>query len=87
MFAIKLSGRARRALAKLDPPARRQVAEAIESLRVNPRPAAARRLTGVDAWRLRSGSYRVIYQIQDEQLVVLVLHLGHRREVYRRQAG
>lgn len=83
MFTVKLSSRARKALSKLDRPAREQLAEAIESLKVNPRPAASKPLKGVDAWRLRSGRYRVAYPIQDDVLVVLVLDLGRRREVYR----
>lgn len=50
----------------------------------NPRPPAAKLLVGSDgAWRVRIGDYRVIYDIEEEQLVILVLALGDRREVCR----
>ncbi|WP_462330376.1 type II toxin-antitoxin system RelE family toxin [Thiohalocapsa halophila] len=43
-----------------------------------------KRLTGRDAYRMRVGDYRVLYEIEDQQLVVLVVDVGHRREIYRR---
>jgi mRNA interferase RelE/StbE len=52
-------------------------------LRENPRPANCRKLTGRDGWRIRIGDYRVIYEINDAALSLTVLHVGHRREVYR----
>jgi mRNA interferase RelE/StbE len=56
----------------------------IENLETNPRPRGAERLIGQRGrWRIRSGDYRVIYEIADAQLVVLVVSVGHRREVYR----
>lgn len=71
-----------RQLAKLDRAARKRVAAAIDGLHENPRPPGSKRLVGVDAWRIRVGDWRVIYQIRDDRLVVLVLKVGHRREVY-----
>jgi mRNA interferase RelE/StbE len=49
----------------------------------DPRPPASRPLTGRPAYRIRIGDYRVIYTIQDDLLVVVVVTLGHRRDVYR----
>ena len=75
---------AARALAKLPRPALRRVAEAIDSLTGEPRPHGARKLTAApDLYRIRVGDYRVIYSVQDRVLLVLVVALGHRREVYR----
>jgi mRNA interferase RelE/StbE len=56
----------------------------IENLETNPRPRGAELLTSRSGrWRIRSGDYRVIYEIADAELVVLVVSVGHRREVYR----
>ena len=63
----------------------RRLEEAITGLGDEPRPQGARRLQGVeDLYRIRVGDYRVIYQIRDKAVVVLVVKIGHRREVYGR---
>lgn len=49
----------------------------------NPRPADVKKLKGRDAWRIRVGDHRVIYEIHDRELQILVITVGHRREVYR----
>lgn len=61
----------------------RRVAAAIDGLREEPRPQGAVKLAGVDAHRIRVGEYRVVYAIKDQNLVVLVLRLAHRSDVYR----
>ncbi len=55
----------------------------IAELANNPRPSQSRKLTGSEKYRLRCGGYRVLYEIQDQILVVCVVKVGHRREVYR----
>jgi mRNA interferase RelE/StbE len=62
---------------------RPKIALAIDELANDPRPAGAKRLAGQEAWRLRVGEYRVVYCIEDKQLVVGVVRTAHRREVYR----
>ena len=74
---------AARQLAKLDRPVRKRVGDAIAELGNEPRPAGSKKLVGVDAWRIRVGDWRVIYQIQDDRLIVLVVRVGHRRDVYQ----
>jgi mRNA interferase RelE/StbE len=69
-------------IAKLDKPISKRVSRAISALAENPRPSGCKKLVGIDAWRIRIGDWRVIYQIQDERLVVLVIRVGHRRDVY-----
>ena len=81
-YRIELRPAAVRALRKLDPQAARRVQGAIALLAENPRPPAARRLRGRPAWRVRVGDYRVIYTIEDEVLLVVVVALGHRRDIY-----
>ena len=83
-YRIELRPAAVRALRKLDPPIRRRVQGAIALLAQNPRPPAARALKGRPGLRVRVGDYRVIYTIHDEVLLVVVVTLGHRRDVYDR---
>ncbi|MEA1872434.1 MAG: type II toxin-antitoxin system RelE/ParE family toxin [Chloroflexota bacterium] len=59
------------------------IRDAICDLEQEPRPRASAKLTGREGWRIRVGDYRVIYEIDDQQRVVTVLHIGHRRDVYR----
>ncbi|WP_404980599.1 type II toxin-antitoxin system RelE family toxin [Carboxydichorda subterranea] len=60
-----------------------RVRDAMRDPADNPRPPGVRKLTGRDGWRLRVGDYRVIYDVDDESRRVTVLHIGHRRDVYR----
>jgi len=55
----------------------------LAGMETNPRPADVKKLKGRHAWRIRVGDYRVIYQIHDQILQVMVITLGHRREIYR----
>jgi mRNA interferase RelE/StbE len=66
---------------------RLRIEGAIALLAQDPRPPASRRLVGSEYWRVRIGDHRVIYQINDDVLVVVVVTLGHRREVYQRWHG
>jgi len=61
----------------------RRIIERIESLAANPWPLGCEKLSGQEKYRLRQGNYRIIYSIQDTQLTVWVVKVGHRREVYR----
>lgn len=85
-YTVYLKPAAERALKKLDPPALRRVASAIDGLGTNPRPSGAAALQGEPGLlRIRVGDYRIIYAVHDEVLTVLVVTLGHRRDVYRRR--
>lgn len=83
-YRIELRPAALRALRKLDSPVARRVQAAIALLAEDPRPPASRPLRGRPAWRVRVGDYRVIYTIEDDVLLVVVVTLGHRRDVYDR---
>jgi mRNA interferase RelE/StbE len=84
MYRIQFLPSAARSFEKLPLVARRRVRRAIDGLTVNPRPVGAHKLSGAqDVWRLRVGDYRVLYQVADPTLFVLIVKLGHRREVYR----
>ena len=81
-YQVGLTPAAYRQFRKLSPEAQRRLAPAIDSLAEEPRPASAKKLSGVELWRIRVGDYRVIYALDDGKLTVLVVRLGHRREVY-----
>ncbi len=61
----------------------RRILARLAQLETDPRPADVKKLKGRDAYRIRVGDYRVIYEIHDRQLEVLVITIGHRREIYR----
>lgn len=83
-YRVEVSPAAARGLKKLDPQAKRRVQAAIELLAETPRPPAANPLVNSGgSWRVRTGDYRVIYDIYDDRVLVLVLSAGRRREVYR----
>ena len=85
-YSIEVTPRARRDMLKLPGHVSRRVEDAISALAHDPRPAGARKLTGQgDLYRVRVGDFRVIYAIQDDVLLVLVVKVGHRRDVYRRR--
>jgi len=60
-----------------------KVLERIDALRDDPRPPGSERLSAQERYRVRQGSYRILYEIEDQQVVVTVVKVGHRREVYR----
>jgi mRNA interferase RelE/StbE len=69
-----------RALSKRD---LARIMEAFEILKHNPRPPGCEKLSNQERYRLRRGDYRIVYEIKDEVLIVLVVKVGHRREIYR----
>ncbi len=85
-YRISLSPTAARQLRKFDPQVRRRIQAVLELLAGEPRPPAASRLVGgAGEWRVRTGDYRIVYEIKDQELLVLVLRVGHRREIYRQR--
>jgi mRNA interferase RelE/StbE len=83
IYEIEIERSALKALEKLPLKDRNKVINTIERLASNPRPAGAKKLTGRDGWRIRIGDYRVIYEIKDRICYILVLDIGHRKEIYR----
>ncbi|HEX7353502.1 MAG TPA: type II toxin-antitoxin system RelE/ParE family toxin [Mycobacteriales bacterium] len=83
-YRITLAPAAARQLRKLDSQARRRIQAALDLLSADPRPPAATQLVGGSGeWRVRTGDYRIVYEIEHEQVLVLVLRVGHRREIYK----
>ena len=83
-YQLQLLPTAQRELLKLPAKIRVRVTDAIRSLQATPRPSGCKKLAGnADYYRIRIGDYRVLYEIRKRLLVVLVIKVGHRREVYR----
>ena len=82
-YRVEFTTAAAKQVRKLDPTIRRRIVTAISLLEGNPRPSGSKKLVGEQfAWRVRIGDYRVIYDIEDDQLTVTVVRAAHRREVY-----
>ena len=85
-YRVEVAAAAVRQLRKLDRSAQRRVQAAIELLAAEPRPNGSKKLVGGDGeWRVRTGDYRIVYEIHDDVLLVLVIAIGHRREIYDRR--
>ena len=88
MYAVRIARRAERNLHHIrggDPKAYARISAAIRSLGIDPRPVGASKLTAFDppAWRLRVGEYRIVYEIHEEEVLVVVVNVAPRGEVYR----
>ena len=81
--AVSILRRAQREVEDLPQDVYRRVAVALRDLADNPCPPGCQKLSARDAWRIRVGDYRVIYEIDDAGRTVLIVHVGHRRDVYR----
>lgn len=83
MFAVELLPSAARALSELQRSVQLRIARRIDRLAGDPRAGATKLRGADDVWRVRVGDYRILYRIEDDRLVVLVVRIGHRRDVYR----
>ncbi len=82
-YTISILRRAQKELAQLPSGAYERVRDAIRALAQAPRPSGCLKLAGREGWRIRIGNYRVVYEIDDKRRVVTILHVAHRRDVYR----
>ena len=83
-YTISFTRSARKELSRLDKKTVSRIFIKIEALAGNPFPASCRKIQGAaDLWRIRVGNYRVIYQIIDQQLIIEVVAVRHRRDAYR----
>jgi mRNA interferase RelE/StbE len=83
IYRIEFRPAALRELRKIDRLAQPRIQGAIALLAQDPRPPASRPLRGREGHRLRVGDYRIIYAIRDDVLLIVVVTIGHRRDVYR----
>ena len=84
MYRVEFASRAQRMFRNLPADVQRRLDPAIQALSQDPRPSGCKKLSGEESvWRIRVGDYRIVYQIRDNELLVLVVKVGHRREIYR----
>ena len=83
-YSVEISATAERQLRKLGAQDRLRVLRAIRDLAMTPRPPGCRKLRGYqDVFRIRVGRFRVLYSVEDQRLIVIVLKIGDRRDIYR----
>lgn len=83
-YTVKIVGAAKRQLRRLSKDSQRRILDKIEKLSLEAKPRGYKQLQGdANLFRIRIGDYRVIYEIHESVLIVLVLRIAHRREVYR----
>jgi len=83
-YSILLAPPAERQLKALTEPVQRRIVKRLRTLKDNPRPQGVKKLAGEEnLYRIREGDYRIVYTLQDKKLLVLVVKIGNRKEVYR----
>jgi mRNA interferase RelE/StbE len=83
-YRVELTARAVGTLGTLPRKDQERIARRIDALAADPRPSGCRKLEGADdLFRIRSGDYRIVYQVRDDALIVVVVRIGNRRDVYR----
>jgi mRNA interferase RelE/StbE len=85
-YKLQFDKRYLKDLQKIPQQFRKQICEKVENLAVNPRPEGYTKLSGSKKhvlYRIRCGDYRIVYTIQDDVLIVIVIEVGHRKEIYR----
>ena len=85
-YEIILRPSAARELRKLPKEIRKRIGKKIDELASNPRPPDAKALTGSERFlRVRAGDYRIVYTVKDQTPIIMVVRIGHRREIYRKR--
>ncbi|QNJ57934.1 RelE-like toxin [Gordonia phage Hitter] len=83
-YGLRITTSAAKALMKLPRVEQKRIRSAIDALTADPRPHGVTKLSGsTDSYRIRIGNYRVVYTIDDGELVIVVVRIAHRKEVYR----
>ena len=83
-WEIEIERKALKQLKKIPEPYKSVIIDAIDSLSTDPRPNGCTKLKGsIGLWRIRVNAYRIVYQVQDHQLLVLVIRINHRSDVYK----
>ena len=81
-YNLEILRRAQKELANLPEETYLKIYETVKNLAEDPRPSGCLKLKGREGWRIRVGNYRVLYRIEDQQQIITVVHIGHRRDVY-----
>ena len=82
-YEIVISKSVRKRIDRLPEPAATLIWSAIDDLSIQPRPHGCIKLRGIEAYRIRVGDFRIVYEIHDKQLIVVIADVRHRRDIYR----
>ena len=82
-YRLRIKKSATKEIEKISQPVRIRVVQAIEKLAQNPRPVGSQKLSGQEKFRIRVGNYRVLYEIIDDELIIFIIKVAHRKDVYR----
>ena len=82
-YNVRIKRSAAKELEAVPPKDRKRIARRIEGLAAEPRPQGCEKLSGEEKYRLRQGAYRILYEIVDQELIITVVKIGNRRDVYR----
>jgi mRNA interferase RelE/StbE len=83
IYNIQISRTAQKQLAKINNPFFKAISDKILLLKTDPRPPGCKKLKGEESWRIRVADYRIIYEIHDNILQIIVIEIDHRKQVYR----
>jgi mRNA interferase RelE/StbE len=84
-FRVEFKPKAARFLERMPEPDRSRMLRRLEALADDPRPAGVEKLKGTEYYRIRTGDYRAVYRIENDVLVVVVVRVGHRKDIYRKR--
>lgn len=82
-YSVVIQRRAQKRIARFTPEIQDRIEKDLQALSEEPRPPGSRKLQGREGWRIRVGDYRAIYEIDDTAREVLVVAVGHRKDIYR----
>jgi mRNA interferase RelE/StbE len=83
LYSIRFGESFQKDIKKIPQKDRKKLLARIDKLAIEPRPYGYEKLSGMEYYRVRQGNYRIIYSIQDTELIVLILKVGHRKDIYR----
>lgn len=83
-FTVKIANKAQKELKKVSPPYQQKIIKAVKELALNPMPIGVKKLKGrPNEYRVRVADYRIIYEIHDSEMIILVVKVGHRKAIYK----
>ncbi len=82
-YKLEISRTAQKQLAKINDPFFKKITQKVLALKTNPRPPGCKKLKGETNWRIRVADYRVIYEIKDDVLQIIVIEIDHRKQIYQ----
>jgi len=83
-YTVSISRKAQKSLSKIPTEMQDKIINKIRNLATDPHPRTAKKLSGREAWRIRIGIYRVIYEIHNDILAIIVIMIAHRKDIYKK---